>query len=64
LFRIFDIIDEVLAAMLVSCLVVRIYIFPWPLYKSNPQLHVLKIVQNFSTYSRVYTVRSLSKEEN
>jgi len=30
--------------------------FPWAEYKLNPQLNVLKIIQNFLIYIRVYTV--------
>jgi len=30
--------------------------FLWPVYKSTPQLLGRKFVQNFSTYTRVYTV--------
>lgn len=28
----------------------------WPLYKSKPHIYILKIVWNFSTYNRIYTV--------
>ena len=48
-----------LADIFVACLIFTLDIFPWPVYRSNPQLYVLKIVWNFSTYTRVYTVVSI-----